>query len=284
MQKFVDAGQAEIPVRDRKFTIFIPLTVDANIIFDKFSNWCTAKSGNGMFKSYTTNNKKPNGENSTIYIIIDNRFFSGELRDDYLYQLHFETNQLKNRKNSIANSSIFESVMLESENVSNYFYNELMGMCKAKKTIKNNKYLDFLIRFGHTDTLFEMMDHNTPVIRFRDKEVPKLPDMSQFKNLDILEIDNARMVELHPSVGSLEHLEYLIIPNNRIKQIPEEVSKLKNLLFINMVGNPITEIPDSIKYLDTSNGGSLHRMAIRTADIGENNYLKLKTLLPNVQF
>ena len=74
MNKFVDSGQALIPVKDRKFTLYIPKTTAASVIFSKFANWCTAREGNGMFNSYTQNNKKPNGKNSDIYIIINNKF------------------------------------------------------------------------------------------------------------------------------------------------------------------------------------------------------------------
>ena len=47
LYKFVDSGQAEIGVRDRKFTVYIPLTRDASTVFDQFANWCTCKEGNG---------------------------------------------------------------------------------------------------------------------------------------------------------------------------------------------------------------------------------------------
>jgi len=64
MQKFVDSGQAEIPIKDRKFTVYIPKTTAANVVFANFASWCTAREGNGMYNSYTTGHKKPNGKNS----------------------------------------------------------------------------------------------------------------------------------------------------------------------------------------------------------------------------
>ena len=63
--------------------------------------------------------------------------------------------------------------------------------------------------------------------------------------------------------------------------IPKEIGNLKNLVFLNILGNKIVEIPDTIKYLDKSNGGSLHRLAVCSSDVGEENYEKLKRLLPN---
>jgi Leucine-rich repeat (LRR) protein len=281
MNKFMESGQAEIPVKDRKFTLFIPKTTAANVVFDKFANWCTAKDGNGMFKNYTQNHKKPNGKNSNIYIIINNKFFSGESEE--MYQIHFETNQLKDRKNS-QNVSIFEDVIAESEGLSNYFYEELMGMAKEfKKGIENNKYLDFLIQFGFAESLFEMFPEDTPTIRIMNRDVPKLPSLSRFKNIDQFIITKAKLVELHPSIGDLKNLEMLVLTDNRIKTLPKEIGALKNLVFLNLTGNPIKDIPFEITYLDKSNGGSLHRLGIKEGDIGEENYQKLKLLLPKTE-
>jgi hypothetical protein len=280
LQKFVDIGQGEIPVRDRKFTLFIPKTTEANVAFENFANWCTARQGNGMFKSYTENNRKPNGDKSDIYIIIPNEFFEGKTSE--LFQIHFETNQLKDRHNG-QNVSIFENVLMASEGITNFFYEELITMAKQfNKGIENNKYLDFLIKFGFAESLFELIDDNTPTIRFMTREIPKMPDISKFSNLDQLIICNAKMHALHPSIGKLTNLEMLVLTENKIKTLPKEIGYLKKLTFINLIGNPIEEIPDSIANLDKSNGGSLHRIAVKEEDIGSKNYQKLKQLLPTV--
>jgi hypothetical protein len=278
LKKFVDSGQALIPVKDRKFTLYIPKTTAASVVFASFANWCTAREGNGMFNSYTTGHKKPSGENSDIYIIIDNKFFTGESQT--LFQIHFETNQIKDKSNG-QNVSIFEDVLSESEGLTNFFHEELMGMAKAhKKGIENNRYLDYLIQFGFAESLFELIDENTPTIKFMTREIPRLPDISKFNKLDQLIICDAKMVELHSSVGNLDKLELLVLSNNRIKSLPKEIGKLKNLNFINLYGNPIIDIPEEITYLDKSNGGSLHRLAARAEDIGEENFKRLKELLP----
>ena len=278
LYKFVDAGQAVIPVKDRKFTLYIPKTTAASVVFDKFANWCTAREGNGMFNSYTQNHKKPNGKNSDIYIIINNKFFEGKSKE--IYQIHFETNQLKDSRNG-QNVSIFENVIAESEGISNFFYEELMTMAKHhSKGLENNRYLDYLIQFGFAESLFELLDENTPSIRFMTREIPRLPDISKFKSLDQLIITNAKMVELHPSIGKLTNLEMLVLTENRIKELPKEIGALKNLQFLNLIGNPIKEIPAEITYLDKSNGGSLHRVGVREEDIGVENYRKLRELLP----
>lgn len=170
---------------------------------------------------------------------------------------------------------------MESEGLSNYFYEELITMAKEyKKGIETNKYLDYLIKFGFAESLFELIDDETPTIRFMAREIPRLPDISKFKSLDQLIICNAKLHELHPSIGKLTNLEMLVLTENKIKELPKEIGNLKNLEFLNLIGNPITSIPSEICYLDKSRGGSLHRIAVKEEDIGSENYKKLKELLP----
>lgn len=281
MNKYVDKGEAIIPVKDRKYTVFIPKTTEANVIFDGFANWCTAKAGNGMFKSYTQNNKKPNGKNSDIYIVINNKFFTGE--SDEIYQIHFETSQVKDRKNG-SNVNFFEKVLLESESVSNYFYEELMGMAKTMKSIDKNKYVDQLIEFGFTDCLFDLIDEKAKVIKFMQRNIPKLPDMSKFKSVDQFIIAHANLIELHPSIGGMDSLEMLVLTGNKLKTLPKELGGLKNLEMINISGNRITSIPEEIKYLDRSHGGSLKFVVVNEMELGADNYKRLKELLPETEF
>ncbi len=281
LYKFVDSGQAEIPVRDRKFTVYVPLTRDASTIFNQFANWCTCKENNGMFKHYTNNHRRPNGEKSKIYIIINNEFFSGKLNDDTLHQVHFETKQIKHRKNT-DNVSIYDNILMKSDALINYFHDELVYCLKKTKSTKDNVYVDYLVKFGFTDSLFEIIEDTTPFIIFKDREVPKMGDLSRFKNLEIFEMNNTKLSTIHPSLFSINSLEVMVLRDNNLTEIPKEISNLKNLVFINLIGNKITNIPEQIKYLDKSNGGNLHRIAIKPSDVGHDIYNKLTQLLPNV--
>jgi hypothetical protein len=281
IMKFADLGKAYIPVKDRKFTVYVPLTTEASVVFSKYANWCTAREGNGMFKSYTENNKRPNGEISKIYIIINNKFFSGE--SDEIFQIHFESNQLKDRKNG-QNVSIFENVIAESEGVANFFKEELTILAKQKKTVKSNPYLDYLLKFGFAETLFELLEDNTPIIKFMDRDVPMLPNVSKFKHLDQIIITGAKLKEIHPSIGDLSNLCMLVLANNKLTSLPIEIGKLKNLEFLNIKGNSIKTIPNEISNLDKTNGGSLYRIVVDKDAIGEKNYNKLKELLPTTNF
>jgi len=280
LYRFVESGQAEIGVRDRKFTVYIPLTRDASVVFDSFANWCTCKTGNGMFNHYTTNYKTPRGRKSRIYVVINNEFFNGALNDNTLFQIHFESNQIKDRKNTQSNVGIYDHLSI-SENVLNYFHDELVELSKEYKTLSKNLYLDNLIKFGFSDSLFEIIEETTPLIVFKDKEVPKMGDVSRFKNLQTFEMNNTKLVNIHPSLCNLSNLEIMVVRDNKITQLPKEIGNLKNLVFLNILGNKIVEIPDTIKYLDKSNGGNLHKLAVCSDDIGLENYEKLKRLLPS---
>jgi len=278
--KFVETGNALIPVKDRKFTLYIPKTTAASTVFDGYANWCTARRDSSMFTHYTSNKTSLN-TNSNLYIIINNDFFKNESQE--LYQIHFESNQIKDRTNA-SNVNIYESVLKESEGISNFFYSELMTMAKANKTgIEKNIYLDYLIAFGFAESLFELLDENLPSIKISTREIPVLPDISKFKNLESLVIVRAKLSEIHHSIGELMNLEILSLAENNLKFLPKEIGKLKNLNLINILGNKLEYIPEEIKYLDRSNGGSLFRLAVKKDDVGNENYQKLERLLPNVR-
>lgn len=280
---FVDSGEAEIAVRDRKFTVYIPKTLKASVIFDKFVGWCTARKGNTMFDHYRNNSSylRPNKEKSDIYIVIDNRFFNGGTKTSYLHQIHFESNQLRDRIQS-SNNNFYDEVISKSDGVSNFFHEELTRLAKMENNT-NNVYIDFLIKFGWTEALFDIIEDFTPIIRFTDKDVPKLPDVSKFRNLNTLIIKSGKLSFIHPSIGDLGELQELLIPNNKVTELPKEIGKLSKLVMINILGNKIKTIPDEIKYLDKTNGGSLHRIAFDVDEIGKANYRKLKKLLPSVK-
>ena len=284
IKSYVDAGMAELVVKDRKFSVIIPRDVKFCIIFDKFVSWCTSSPGNGMFSNYTTGKSynRPNGKNSDIYIIIDHRFFNGELKDNYLYQIHFESNQVKNRKQN-DNSNFYFDILNNSVAVSNYFNEVLTDLAKQVGKVDNNKYIDYLVKFGWTESLFEMMDDFTPIIKFIGKELPRIPDVSKFTELHTFIVAKSKLKNIDPSIGKLKTLKELLLPDNNITSLPKEIGGLKNMIMLNLLGNKITNIPDEIKYLDKTNGGSLYRLSVSRDDIGEANYRKLRKLLPSVK-
>jgi Leucine-rich repeat (LRR) protein len=286
INNFANLGEAEILVNDRNFLVIMPKTLAVNVLFDKFTSWCTSKPNNGMFKHYTQskNYLKPDGSNSEIYIVIDKRFLKfNELEDNFLYQIHFESGQVKNRKQN-NKSDFYNDVLVKSEGVSNLIYEKLMELSALIGTSNNNLYLDYLIKFGWSDALFDLMQDYTPYIRVFGTRVKRLPDLTRFKNLLSLIITKSGLIELDSSIGNCKNLNEIILRDNKLTELPSEISNLKNLVFLNILGNKLTKIPDSIKYLDKTNGGKLHRMCVDKKDIGDENYNKLRQLLPSVKF
>jgi len=288
MQRFVDAGQALIPVRDRNFTLYIPLTRDASVLFDSVASWCTAKPNNGMFDNYT-NRKTPSGDKSKIYIIIDNKFLNGEFVEDdipnnLMCQIHFESNQLRDRSNG-PNINIYNDIISKSEVLGDFFYEELSPHASEfVGSTNDNPYIKYLISFGFTNILFDLLDKDQPTIRFKQVDIPKLPDLSRFRKTKFIFLAELGLCELTPSMFTLPELEVLSVPNNRLTSIPKEIGKCKNLVYINLLGNNINDISDEICYLDSSMGGNLYGVSVKKDEIGDENYNKLKKLLPNVKF
>src|ERR1044072_4815909 len=280
--RYVQAGDAEIPVKDRKFTLYIPKTLDASTVFNSFASWCTARTGNGMFDSYTKR-LTPLGTKSKLYIIINNKFFTGESQE--LYQLHFESDQLKDRTNTSQNVQIKDDVINQSEAIANFFHEELLVYAKAnKRGMDDNKYLDYLLRFGFGESIFEVLDPHTPAIRFLTREIPRIPStIGNFKGLSTLAIADAKLEDIDEAIGKLTNLIFVTLPNNNIKRLPASIGNLKNLEVINLSKNPLEEIPDEIQYLDKSRGGKLRRFVAFEQDIGKANMEKLRTLFPNAK-
>jgi len=281
LEKYVQLGEAEIPLKSRDYTIYIPKTLEANYMFRDFTSWCTARKDNTNFKGYVET-KQGNGDKSNIYIVINNKFFkTDELENDYLYQIHFESKQTQNRVQS--NSDFYDDVLLKNKVVRDYFKFELSRL--AKDTIKkdDNTYISYLIKYGWGELLFDLIEDDVSVIKFLNKKITKVKGINKFKKLKQLVICGCELNELDEKVGDLNSLEFISLSNNKLKTLPNNIGNLNNLKMMNIIGNPIKKIPDSIKYLDKTNGGSLISLMVLKKDVGEVNYNKIKKLLPTIE-
>ena len=285
LNRFVEMNDAVIPFRDRQWTIFIPKTVDAACVVKPVGvSWCTAQAGNSYFENYTKGRSEyllPNGKPSNLYIVINNKVFTGE--SDELYQFHFESDQLHNRSNSSVDA--YDVIISTSKGIDDYFKEELIRLAKLvkkeKSDINTNKYLSYLVKFGHCEALFDIHDVNTFSINFVKTRIVRLPDVSKFKNLEGMYLLDNQLEELHPSIGELRNLSVLSLPKNKIKFLPKEIGKLKELSFLSLVDNPIEDFPEEFGNLDISNGGSLRVISIRESDLSPTLITKLKRLVPN---
>jgi len=282
MNRFVHMGEAVIDYRDRFWTVFIPKTKSANCVMENFAGWCTAQPSQGMFDSYVEGNRKPDGEKSDIYVIVNNNLFEG--KSDETYQIHFESKQIKDKNNG-ANVDLYELIFSKrgGEGIHEYFHSELDRLARmSKNAITNNKYIDQLIEFGFSESLFDYIDEDENVISFHgNKKIPKLPDLSRFKKLDQLMLMNVGLREIHPSVFNNDKLNLLALSDNKLTELPSGIGKLKNLDLLNIKGNPITKVSDDIAELDKSRGGNLYRLSVDVKDVGEEIFLKLRELLPS---
>jgi hypothetical protein len=281
MDRYIAAGEGNIVYRDRKFTIWQPLSPDANSIMSSYSNWCTAHRGGSYFTQYTTNNKTPDGKNSKIYCIINNDVYTGDSQE--VYQIHFESKQIKCRRNS-SNVDIYDLVFRGNKGISEFFKNELEQNAKLLGgDINNNMYIDYLIEFGYAESYFDYIDINSTEICVNKKKIQVLPNLSKFKNVQQLLLSDLSLEEIKDGISNLSELEVLSLSDNKLKQLPKGIGELKNLDFLNIRGNVLTEIPDEISGLDSSNGGRCFRISIGKDELSKENYSKLKRLLPNVR-
>lgn len=278
INKFVAGGQAKIDYRDKDWMVYIPLTSDASEVFSDFASWCTARRGNSMFESYTTNNLDPFGNPSNLYIIINTKIFEEDSNCRECYQLHCETGQLKDVSNG-SNVDIYDKV--NNEGLGEYFKEKLLPLAKAfKHKLENNHYASYLMDFGYSDIIFELKDSNDTLITFNNRRIINLPDLRKF-NLLYLNLVDCKIEKLHYSLFDQANLVTLSLNKNKITEIPSDIQKMKRLSVLNLEGNPIETISDFISELDSSKGGNLIRLVV-SKKIGKDKVDKLKRLLPNV--
>lgn len=280
MERFVEVGNGEIVFKDRLWTVFIPYDTDAACIAHKIAGWCTATPGNGMFRSYTEQ-KTPAGNKSKLYIVFNNKLFKGESRE--LYQLHFESGQLMDYSNRNADSDFYNNVIRSSEGLDAYFKEELSKLAREENSSTGeSKYINFLVKFGHTESLFEFIPEESLRINKRNQFIPSIPDMSKFQKLEAIVISGAKLDVVHPSLFKLPNLEMISLTDGNLTSLPIEIKYAKRVMLLNITGNKIVTIPDEIAELDKSNGGRLNVLIVNSDEIGDTNFKKLHDLLPNV--
>jgi Leucine-rich repeat (LRR) protein len=141
-----------------------------------------------------------------------------------------------------------------------------------------------LKKFKLGANIIELYEDNSPYLFFKGQQMKDLSDLSRFKELKELIIIDCKMEKINTSISELRKLDVLSIPKNRVTELPACIGDCRSLYFINLKGNKIHSIPETIGELDKSRGGSLEYMAVNPSDIGEANFTKLKSLLPQTSF
>jgi hypothetical protein len=275
IMKYVRANRGKLLYQDSNWMVYQPLDRDANCVMSSYAEWCTARPGNSMFDSYTRNNKEPDGSNSKIYVIINKDVLKGTSRE--VYQIHFETNQFKDRTNG--QNVNFYQFFNKHPKLSNFFKKLLSPLAKQSGgNLRTNKYVTKLMEMGEVDDVFDYIDTNTNTINLSYISLPKLPNkLGIFKNVTELYLTNCELQELPDSIGELTNLTLLILKNNKLKTLPESIGNLKNLNILNLQGNDIKKLPKSFENLSESQGGSLFRLTINP-DVPQEVLTKLKSM------
>jgi Leucine-rich repeat (LRR) protein len=71
------------------------------------------------------------------------------------------------------------------------------------------------------------MDPSITSIHFKDREIPRLPNLDRFTDLEEFVMINNKLSEIHESIGKLKSLHMLILPKNNLRVIPKEIGLLK---------------------------------------------------------
>ena len=277
IRKYIEMGEMEKLYEDSKWTVVAPLTNKASCgVFEEHASWCTRRSGNTYFDSYT-NQLQPNKEKSKLYVIMDKNFIQNGDNSN-LYQIHFESNQ----HNDANNHNIEWIEFLDAnEGLKGFFTNELMKLVSKSKSFNlSDKYVKELIEITKSvDTVIKHIDPSVEKLDFSGMRITHLPpEITKFTKLKELVLKNCELTALPDNIGDLTELEAILAPGNDISVIPASIGNLKHLEFINLMGSNIKTIPNSLKQLD---GGELMVINVGSS-LDDKMRKKLQTLLPNV--
>ena len=274
MMRFVNMNEAELVFKSRDYLVYVPKTRNASIIFERFTSWCTSVAGNGMFTSYT-DKLRPTGEKSKLYVIVPEKFLTGE--SDSLYQIHFESNQFMDK----SNRPISGVGILGNNELFDFFENELISIFESIPNLSpTNPYFTWVNRFGMGYILLRLMASDIISLRFLDKDLNKVTsEINRFRDLKHLALINCNISSFTTDISNLKNLEVISLNENPIKQLPFGLANLKKLKFLSVNKTKITNLPEEIKYLDISNGGSLKFISIDD----DNLYYDVIRYLPNAQ-
>lgn len=279
--KYVKANRAKVLYQDSNWMVYQPLDRDANCVMSAYASWCTAREGNTMFKSYTTERGRlePDGSPSKIYVIINKDVLKGKSNE--VYQFHFESDQFKDRNNG-SNINLYQFFQ-KNPKLGNFFKNVLTPLAKqVGGSLQRNNYLKILMAMGEVDDIFNFIDTDTKELDLSGMQLPKLPNvLGKFKEVTQLVASNVGLHELPDSIGEMTNLTMLLLSNNNLKSLPESIGKLKNLEILNIRGNDIKKLPKTLSGLDPENGGSLFRISLDKDKLSSDEMEKLKKMLPN---
>lgn len=143
---------------------------------------------------------------------------------------------------------------------------------------------------------------NVYKLTFRKQKLTELPDITQFKNLQSLNISRNKLSSLPKQIFEFQYLQNLDVSDNPISTIPveignlvylrkfianetnitglpAEISKLKVLNYLDVWGTNVASFPDEIADLKET----LKEIDMRVIMMNNSEHQKIKTLLPQTK-
>lgn len=108
------------------------------------------------------------------------------------------------------------------------------------------------------------------------KEIPA--EVFQFKNLQVLNLNNCALVELSDSIRALHNLQFLSLYDNKLRVLPQGIRELKNLEVLYLGKNKLFELPLWVGGL-----GKIQRLDISRNRMTPLEVSRIRSLLPKAE-
>ena len=300
IEAFVSLKDGIIAYENDKWLVYIPKTREASVkVICGAASWCTQQAGNSYFDRYTKGDgsnvnqrRLPRtqaqmdagepGNPSLLFIILNKGLFDGT--SDELYQFHFESNQLHDKRNS---SIDYIGFLNQNPGLEEFFIKGLKKFASADAAagasgMEANRYLKYLMALGGIDDIWEYLPKNAEELHLEKMKVKRLDHLENAAGTSTIFASNVGIVEMDSSIGKLANIEMLMLNDNNLSNLPKEVGQLKTLMILNIKNNNITKLPKELANLDEDNGGGLFRVICDMDKIS--NIDELQELMPNVTF
>ena len=270
MKKYIDLGHARMVYRDNDVLIYIPDTIEASCDpLGNLASWCTRREGNSYFKSYRENNKKPDGTNSDLYVVMPKEVFDGDdLGGKFPLQFHFETGQLHDKNNSsIDRDGGLNSIMARYGGAKEFFKRELGALATADieqgSGLMDSKYLKYLNKFGGkavdvisdkvykkgVESIRKLASEQTGPLQ-NNRYLQWLMENTKGvivtdyldKSMSVLDFSNMSLEEL-PDISEFKNATRISANNCGLLRLPPVNYLPDDVEVLTMTGNQIKEVP-----------------------------------------
>lgn len=224
--------RAELVFENKEYVIVVTHNKEANVIFGKYTTWCTAGTRYGsMFDNYANR--------GLLFVLIRKGCGSKkEIKRDakYRMQFHFESKQYMDANDAGINISEF---MGNNREVKAFFKEYIISkvipsMSNSNKVSnKGENVIDFLKTLGFADEIIKILKASKPThFDFSNYKIQDeyIENIGELETLEELQLNNCNITKLPTSIQNLKNLKALHVRSNKdIKAIPEWINTLTNL-------------------------------------------------------